>query len=263
MRPIWYVVVLVILFAALGAGIQDYFADMKTSMSEVEQYVQDDIAYGNFVFPPACARIPASKRSAIVRAAGEFARSFTSSKAFVAWYDQFREQRKPDPPTVTPSMSESRAQQIDAIKKQIAETESNAASAPPEQKSLFNDVLKALKSSLADMQKADKSQDGEMNQAIVQANADAKREYEAKLAAFQLEYPAGNPKPLIKARLKQFLEKTDGVDFGAKLVKKDRLMVFANPEFENKPSEWKTAFRAGKEATETARTIAREWLKTL
>jgi hypothetical protein len=40
-------------------------------------------------------------------------------------------------------------------------------------------------------------------------------------------------------------------------------MVFANAEYENKPGEWKLAFRAGKEATETSRTFANDWLKSL
>jgi hypothetical protein len=263
MRTMWLAAAFAILLTTLGAGIQDYLADMKTSMKGVEDFVQDNIAYGNFVFPSACARIPPAKRAAIVRAAGEFARSFTTSKAFIAWYDQFREQRKPVLPSLTPSMSESRAEQVAAIKQQIAETEKNAASAPAAQKSIFNDVLNALKSTLKDLQAVDKSQDAEMDKAIVESNATAKQEHAEKLATFELEYPKGDPRPLIKTRLQAFLEKTEGIDFGAKLVKKNNVMVFASPGYENKASEWKTAYRAGKEATEAARAFAREWLKSL
>ena len=38
---------------------------------------------------------PVAKRAALVRAVGEFARSFTKSAAFLAWYDTYREEKKP------------------------------------------------------------------------------------------------------------------------------------------------------------------------
>jgi hypothetical protein len=263
MRALYSLAIAAILLTTLGAGIRDYLADMKTSMDAVERFVQDDIGYGSFSFPSACARIPQAKRAAVVRAAGEFARSFTASKAFIEWYSEFREQRKPTPPETTPSMTDSRAQQVEALKKQIAETEKSAASAPAEQRSLFNDVLKALRSSLKEIEKSDKAQDAMMDSEIVKMNAGAQQEYAQKLAAFEVEYPKGNPRLLIKTRLQELLKKTEGVDFNAKLVKKDNLMRFANPEYEKKDSEWKLAFRAGKEATEAARAFAMEWLKSL
>jgi hypothetical protein len=263
MKALYGLAILAILFLTLGAGIQDYLADMKTSMDSVERLVQDNIAYGNFSYPSACARIPQAKRAAIVRAAGEFARTFTASKAFKDWYDEFREERKPGAPELTPTMADSRSQQIDALKLQIAETEKSAASAPADQKGVFNDVLKALRSSLKDTEKSDKSQDGMMDSEIVKMNAAAKQEHAQKLAAYEAEYPKGDPRPLIKSRLQALLAKTEGIDFNAKLVKKNNAMVFANPEYEQKDSEWKLAFRAGKEATGAARAFAKEWLKSL
>jgi hypothetical protein len=263
MKTFPIVTLLVLLFITLGAGIQDYLADLKISMQDVQQFVEEDLVHGNFGFPAACARIPQSKRAAVAKAAGEFARSFTQTQTFVAWYDEYREQCKPKPPAMNPTMEESRSSQVTALKQQIAETEKTAAAAPAEQRAIFNDVLKALRTSLADLQKTDKGQDAEINKMVAQANVDAKKEYADKLAAFEKEYPKGNPRPLIKARLKSFLEQTEGIDYSAKLVKNEKLMVFANPEYEKKPSEWKAAFRAGKEATETARGIAREWLKSL
>ena len=87
--------------------------------------------------------------------------------------------------------------------------------------------------------------------------------YKEKLAAWEKEYPAGDPKPLLKLRLREFLDATGNVDFGAKLVKKGDALVFVNPAYENKESRWKTAYRAGKEDTEAARAIAQQWLKEL
>jgi hypothetical protein len=254
---------LAIVLATLGAGIRDYLAEMKTTVKGVEGFVQDNVGFGNFVYPSACALIPSARRPAIVRAAGDFARSFTTTAAFMSWYNELRDQRKPGAPTLTPSMAKSRAEQVAAIKKQIAETEKSALSAPASQKGIFKDVLAALKSSLKQVEDADKSQDAEMEKMIVQMNDAALKEHQEKLAEFEREYPQGDPRPLIRRRLESFLEKTKGVDYGAKLVKKENLMVFSNAEYENKPGEWKLAYRAGKEATEAARSFATEWLKSL
>jgi hypothetical protein len=254
---------IVILVVSLGAGIQDFLAELKTSMQSVEGFVKDAVSYGNLNYPPVCAKIPAARRAAIVRAAGEFARSFTATNAFKMWYDGFREERKPSAPTLSPTMEQSRADQIAAIKKQIAESEKAEATAPDAQKGMYKDMLAALKSALKDMEKADKSQDAEMDKFIAQSNETAKQDYATKLAEYEREYPKGNPRPLIRKRLEKLLEETKGVDFGAKLVKKDNLMEFANPAYEQKSREWKLAFRAGKEATDAARAIASEWLKAL
>ena len=263
MKNLRLLAALAILLATLGAGIQDYLTVMKTTMKGVEGYVQDNCSYGNFVYPPACARIPNAQRATIVRAAWEFARSFTTTAAFATWYNELRDQRKPDAPTLTPSMAESRAEQVASLKKQIAETEKNASSAPASQQGMFKDILAALKSSLKQVEGADKSTDAEMEKMIVEMNASAQKAYADKLAEYEREYPKGNPRPLIRRRLEAFLEKTKGVDFGAKLMKREKVMVFANAEYEKKPGEWKLAFRAGKEATEISRSFANDWLKSL
>lgn len=263
MKTLKLLVGLAILLTTLGAGLQDYLAEMKTTMNRVEGYVQDNFSYGNFVYPSACALIPNARRPAIVRAAWEFARAFTTTAAFASWYNELRDQRKPGAPALTPSMAESRAEQIAATKKQIAETEKDAASAPASQQGIFKDILTALRSSLNEAAGVDKSKDAEMEKLIVQMNEAAKKEYADKLEEYEREYPKGNPRPLIRRRLEAFLEKTKGVDFGAKLLKKEKVMVFAKPEYENRPGEWKLAFRAGKEATETSRSFANDWLRSL
>ena len=101
MKTLGFLAVLAVLLTTLGAGIQDYLSEMKTTVKGVEGFVQDNIGYGNFAYPSACARIPNARRAAIVRAAGEFARSFTTTAAFTAWYNEMRDQRKPSPPTPT------------------------------------------------------------------------------------------------------------------------------------------------------------------
>ena len=68
---------------------------------------------------------------------------------------------------------------------------------------------------------------------------------------------------LIKTRLFKFLEVTKDIDYNAQLTERNGKKYFANPKYEGKSGQWKMAFRAGKEVTETARTFVQEWLKEL
>ena len=69
---------------------------------------------------------------------------------------------------------------------------------------------------------------------------------------------------MIKDQLNHFLQVSSTVDFSAKLQKNEYgSMVFVNPDYEDKPSEWKLIYRAGKEGTDAARQVATQWLSEL
>ena len=55
------------------------------------------------------------------------------------------------------------------------------------------------------------------------------------------------------------------MDFTAKtaLSKEKKKYQFVNPEYEQKPLQWKMMYRAGKPAVDAARAAAQEWLKAL
>ena len=86
--------------------------------------------------------------------------------------------------------------------------------------------------------------------------------YKESLAKWEKEMPA-NCQAMIKIRLQQFLEETANVDFTAELKLQNGKRRFVNPDYEGKNSEWKQAFRAGKEATESARNFAEQWIKEI
>jgi hypothetical protein len=262
MKHLFFALVL-LPFLAIAPGIDDHLASMKTTKAAVQDFIQSDIGYGSFSYPPACALIPPQKRVAVVRAVGEFARAFSKTDAFQQWYASFRDEKKPPPPELTPSMEESRKKQIAEIKKSIAEQEKAQASASADQKGIFRDVLISLRTMLKEVEKSDPAQDAEMDGFIRQTNDQVTAEYKQKLEAYAKEYPAGNPRPLIKRRLEEFLKVTENVDFAARTVKKEDVWVFESSEYENKDGQWKTVYRVGKEATEAARAFARDWLKEL
>ena len=254
---------IVLLAVTMGAGIEDYLTDMKTTKKQVEDFIEGNFKYGSFSCPPACSLIPTNKRAALVRAVGEYARTFVASDAFKKIYDEFREEQKPRAPELMPVMAEARKKQLTEMKAQLAELEKTAAKAPADQKAIYKDILDSMRKAVKDLENPDKSQDAEMDKFIQESNHKATEDYQKKVAEYERDYPKGDPRPLVKKRLQAFLEATKNVDFAAKLVKKDKVMVFAKEEYENKDSNWKLAYRAGKEATEAARAFSQEWLKGL
>jgi hypothetical protein len=108
----------------------------------------------------------------------------------------------------------------------------------------------------------DPAQKAQLKAVLDAQRAEAKTRREEALAEWNIRLPT-DPKALIAGRIREFLETSADVDFGAKLVKKGGLMRFDNEDYEAKPITWKLCFRAGREAVEAARTFATSWLSAL
>ena len=93
-------------------------------------------------------------------------------------------------------------------------------------------------------------------------SASEQQQYQTRLKEYEARYPA-DPRPFIARRVRQFLDESATVEFGAKLVTSGRVMRFADPRYEDKSSDWKLCYRAGKPAVDAARTIATAWLAEL
>ena len=87
--------VLLITIPLLAAGIDDYLSDLKCTQEDVQRHIQNSIGGGYLSYPGDARLIPASRRAALVRAAGEFAKSYVKSDAFKSWYAEYRDQYKP------------------------------------------------------------------------------------------------------------------------------------------------------------------------
>lgn len=62
----------------------------------------------------------------------------------------------------------------------------------------------------------------------------------------------------------EFLEVSKDVEYSAALKDGQHgKKVFVNQAFENKPSQWKMCYRAGKDVMEAGRAAAQQWLKEL
>lgn len=108
------------------------------------------------------------------------------------------------------------------------------------------------------------AQQAQMKKAIAKAKAE-KAEMTGKVRAGggDSDAPPKNPSVQLKKALQHFLAVTDGVDYGAGVSLQNGRKYFSNKAFEAKPAEWKMAFRAGREASEGARSYVRGWLAEL
>jgi hypothetical protein len=97
---------------------------------------------------------------------------------------------------------------------------------------------------------------------LEEARRGSKENFESQLERWRTNYPA-DPQVLIARRLREFLATSATVDFNAVVVAKDNHMVFANPEYERKPAEWKSYYRYGRESIAAAREVAAAWLKEI
>jgi hypothetical protein len=93
-------------------------------------------------------------------------------------------------------------------------------------------------------------------------NEQSVERYKSDLQSWEINYPA-DPMAIVKGRLQKFLEVTKDVDFDAALKVSYNKKVFTRPEYERKSTEWKQAFRAGREITQMARSFATQWLAEL
>ena len=130
----------------------------------------------------------------------------------------------------------------------------------PEQRATLEAGWADMRRQLDEMEKGERRR--QIEAVLKQQRADQVRQRDLAVQALDKTYPA-DPRALVAMRLRHFLDVTADVAYEAKLEDRDKKKVFADPALEAKPSEWKTAFRAGKPATDAARTFARKWLSDL
>jgi hypothetical protein len=205
--------------------------------------------------------LPGLARETVVRAGLAWIKSYAGSAEFKAAYAELREHKKPKAPEPRPSADDEIKKMKAEMEKSIAEMRKNMAAMDAETKKSMEAGIQQMNAQMERMEK-DPQQREIMRQSVEMARADDKKRHEEKLAEWEKRYPA-DPRLLIKKRINDFLAASAGIDYSANLVPRGDKMAFAKEEYERKPSEWKLCFRAGKEATEAARALAKAWLAEL
>ena len=256
-RTIVAIACAVALTSAVGAG--DVLSDLKISKKDAASEAVSSITGGHVntwrvrsVFKAASPAI----RSALVEQTLTWTKAYVNSAAFAKDYAAYREQAKPKPVERTMTVDQELAQRKKERDEQLAEAKKNVANMPAEYRKAAEDGYKAAAASMKQMDTPEFRKIERQGLEMQREQED--RNYEEQVAKWEEQYPA-DPKELIKARLEQFLDATEDVDFDAKLNGRK----FADKQYERKPQEWKLAYRAGKEPVEKARAFAEQWLKEL
>lgn len=265
---------LVCLFIAAGSLLfvsyktQKMYADLwqQLGLTKVEgsRQIKESLMYGYLQFYGArnIRKIASGDRIAVARDLLAYVKQYVQSEAFKKDYAASRNDSKPIAPEPAKTEEQIRKEKIDDMKEDIMKTEKAVKTAQPEYKKIFEDNLVLQKKALKEFEDP-KNKTLRIMVTSEQSNHEYKvKEYERRMKEWDESTPE-NPMVLIKKRLQQVLDITKDVDFNAELTVKYGKKVFVNPVYERKHANWKYAFRAGKEVTETVRAFAEQWIKEI
>lgn len=265
-RAVLTLTCVVVGLTALVSAQADVLAKLGTNATEAQQNIFSAFSGGYVYFPGTRAVFKTAApdaRAAMVTAVVNFARTYTTSADFAKRYATYREGQKPSPPDPPKTGDQVRAEQKKGIEEGIANMQKMAQQMPSMKKDMDKAVAQ-LKEQLAQVG-ADKAANAQMDQILKQGGEAAQAQYKMDVAKWEKAYPV-EPKGMIAGRLRDFLALAATVDFAAAtapMKENPKMQKFVNPAFEDKPSEWKYLYRAGKPSVDAARTIAQDWLKSL
>jgi hypothetical protein len=245
------------------AGAGDVWQELGVGRSDAEKNVVDAFAYGSVstgrvakVFRAASPEL----RAQLVEQVLVWTKAYVNSAQFRKEYATKRSEAKPVADEIEKSVDEELQERRDQRKADLEETKKSIAEMDPQYRKAAEDGYKAA---VEAMKQLDTPEYRKMErEGLMAERKSAQEDFEQRTKEWEDSYPA-DPTVLVKQRLEQFLEATDDVDFGAKTAAKWGKQRFVNEQYESKPSEWKVAYRAGKEPTEKARAFARAWLAEL
>lgn len=222
---------------------------------------------GGYLNYPSVARlkqVATGDRAGAVREIVAFAKEFVKSADFRKRYDEYREGRKPESPEKPKPMAQQRAEMKAQLQQSIRETETNMKAMPADQRPILQQTVDMLKQQLKEYDNPENpmfsKQMEDMQKQMYDMSLD---DYQNKLAKWEKEYPP-DPKQMIRAWLTKFLNETKDVDFSAALKEGQYgKKMFVNPAYESKSSNWKMAYRAGKDVVEAGRAEAKRWMDEL
>lgn len=243
-----------------------FLESLKLTRAQAEQGVWNSFSYGSYGGPMSKVwhTIAGPSQVAMVKEIGAFAKTYSKSDDFRKRYTAYRENYKPKPPEPFKGVDVLRKEMHDALSKSIQQSKETL-------KTVSGDVHKAVSEAIKQMEAQVKEVDNpnnptyskEVNDMMKQGWDQQNKEYQVGLKAWEEQYPV-SPTLLIRNRLQYFLELSSTVDFNAKLSRNSEgVMLFVNPEYEAKSSDWKLLYRCGKQNVETARAIANAWLTEL
>jgi hypothetical protein len=259
----FYVTGTLICVMAVTAATQDHLATLGITEGRAKEAVFDSFmadAVSIAGKPAVFTAMAPAARVALVNFTLTLARTFVESDEFKRRYTDHREANGPDPLPESQTADAIFAKQRAGFEAQVAEMRKLFDQITPEQRTTLEEGWTQMRGQLDAMEKGDKRK--EIEALLADQRNEQIRSRQAAVTAFEKTYPA-DPRALVAMRLRHFLDVTGDVAYDATLVDKDKKKAFADAALEAKPAEWKMAFRAGKPATDAARTFAQKWLADL
>ena len=259
-KQAWLVRLGTLILAGAALCAQTVPSQLGVSANEAQGYLLDSLSQGWLSYGGAArafVALPTDARVTVVKAGFAWARAYVDSPAFKAAYDKRRDTQKPEPPTFNGTVDDEVTKKLDDTKKKLADSRASLAALPADQRAQLETFFKQTEAQLNDPQYLSL-----MRKSVEADRAKGQQQYQSSLDDWQKNYPA-DPKLLLARRLATFLTKTADIDFSAKTTGTGKSTRFVDPACESKPSDWKMAFRAGKESVDTARAAVTEWLKVL
>ncbi len=197
---------------------------------------------------------PVGAIPALVPSVGAHIKQYGNSPAFRLRWETFAKAHQPEMPH-RPVLAELKAKEKSRLAEQdrsYQDALSSIKHLPADQQAQMRTMIESARKQMAAVPQIS---DSMLMQIADSAYQNAKSRYDSDLA----NAPDMNVRVAIRKALEQALATTAGVDYSAKLAGRR----FANPEYEVKDSDWKMAYRGGREATEAARKFAQACIAEL
>jgi hypothetical protein len=258
---------LTVLIAVYG-GLQviqsatDIVKQVGISEEEAGDFVWWNLSGESFSYPRSAElkQKSGSEKATMVKEIFAYAKKYSQSESFKEKYREARENSRPQPPEKPEPVEEMRSRMKKEGQASIAEMEKSVASMAKDQQEMLKPTIEMMKEQVKSYDDPDNPMfSKDMEKMMIQGYEMQMEQHKKAMAEWEQKNPDA-PTAMIKRRLEKFLEETKDVDFNAKLVDG---RVFANREYEMKPSNWKMCYRAGREPVEAARAYVTEWLKEL
>jgi len=244
------------------AGAASVLSDLGVTEEAARNTIYDWFCGGSVYFPGSRTvfkKASGAVRAEMVTAVLTFGKAYLQSDAFASRYTEFRAANRPEAPeALATSGSNAMAKEME---KNIKQMQEEMKTQPPDMQKQMQEIIDSMRAQMKEM-----LDDPEMRQMMDEGAqrdlADRRARAEVESKEFDTKYPP-DLNALIEARLRAFLDLTADIDFDAKMVGDNGVQTFADPKLEQKSSEWKYCFRAGKPAVDAARAFAQTWLTEL
>jgi hypothetical protein len=242
----------------------DLWQQLGITKTDGSKQITESMMFGHLQFYGArnIKKIASGDRAGVAKDLLNYTKQYVNSEAFRKEYSTNRLSSRPIAPEAAKTETQIREERIKDMKKDIVDMEKAIRNAQPEYKKIFEDNLVLQQKALKEFEDPNnktlkimvKSEQSNYQYKVDRYNK-AMKEWEESMPE--------NPMVLVKKRLQEVLDITKDVDFNAALTEKYGKKVFVNQAYERKHANWKYAFRAGKEVTETVRAFAEQWIKEI